>query len=346
MKTSNKRIKDNLNIIFFESIEKYVFLNLTANDLYKSFSNYEFKCKDEFDYVTSIILWVTYDLEDRIKYAEHLFSTINYKYCSKILMLKNSEIKTGNSILDDIIKQAYFKIFILNDTLAQFLKKIDIKSLNINLDETFINTKSKLTLSNKEILNLYNIKSDGIYNEISKCSISKYNFGDVTKVIYINNILFIFCSEKLYKCDILTFEITNCCPPQTSVYSGNSFSDIFLEKTIDNNIIIIGGLSKYTKSSKVKIYHMSEDKWIDYEPLPDMIEAQQVCFGNMCLYVICKKVTNKISYNIILKYSNKTWVEVVKLTKYRQVCTVLKITVFTYIVVMKIKVIIYLYLII
>ena len=109
LKKSVERIKENLNIIFVETLEKYVFLNLTADELYKSFSNYEFRCKDEFYYVISIKLWVTHNLEDRIKYAEHLFGTINCKYFSKILMLENLKSNTGNSILDDIIKQFILK---------------------------------------------------------------------------------------------------------------------------------------------------------------------------------------------------------------------------------------------
>ena len=62
IKKSVERMKENFYLIFVETIEKYVFLNPTADELYKSFSNYEFKCKDEFYYVKSIILWVTYDL--------------------------------------------------------------------------------------------------------------------------------------------------------------------------------------------------------------------------------------------------------------------------------------------
>ena len=215
IKKAVERIKENLNIIFVETLEKYVFLNLTADELYKSFSNYEFKCKDEFYYVSSIILWITHNIEDRITYAEHLFSTINYKYCSRFLLLENSVINTGNSILDDIIKQVYIKIYILNDTSIKFFKDINIKSLNLNLDEKCIETESKLTLSNTNILTLCYVTSSGICNARTNSVLFKYIFGNVYKIIYDKSLLFIFSYKKLYKFDTLKYVISECCYPPT-----------------------------------------------------------------------------------------------------------------------------------
>ena len=167
-------------------------------------------------------------------------------------MMENLDINTGSSILDDIIKQVYFKVYFFNDTSVKFLNKIDIKSLNITFDDTFINTESKIILNNKEIVTMYYVKSEGIFNADTNCLLFKYNFGSVEKVIYVKNVLFIFSSaDKLYTYDTLTFVVSECCyPPQIEVTGDCKYSNVLLEKTGDGNLISIGGLS--TKILKVQ----------------------------------------------------------------------------------------------
>ena len=176
----------------------------------------------------------------------------------------------------------------MNDTSVKFFKDIDVKSLNINLDEKCIDTENKLMLSNRSThrSSLYYLTSKDIRKVDNKYLIFKYDFGDVKKIIYSKSLLFIFSYNKLYKYDTLTFVVSDCCYPPQIVFKYNwEVSDVFLEKMFDDNLIIIGGVSEDTKSSKVMIYYVSEDKWITQEPLPNGITCEQlvVCLNTKIL---------------------------------------------------------------
>ena len=127
-------MEHNFQLIFTESIEKYVYLRLKIDTLKEILKLHKFTAENEYYIIKGIKAWVIYDLYNRITYAETLFSYVNCKSCSKTLMLENEEIDTGNSQLDYIIQQLHLKISIINDsTLTKLLNlyKLDTMSFKI-----------------------------------------------------------------------------------------------------------------------------------------------------------------------------------------------------------------------
>ena len=130
-----EKIKKDFNIIFEERIEKYVFLRLTADELHKLLKLRSFNSTDEYYFVKGIRLWLEYATKNRLDNALSLFSLINYRSCSKNLMLENKIINSGNCKMDEIVKQLHLNIYFLNDPAAldllDYYKVQSIDSFNI-----------------------------------------------------------------------------------------------------------------------------------------------------------------------------------------------------------------------
>ena len=129
------RVKNDFSIIFKETIEKYVFLRLSADELLELLKLRYFNSTDEYFFVEGIKLWLKYDLKHRLDNAQSLFSLINCGSCNKAIMLQYKQIDTGNCKLNKIIEQIHFKISILNNNTAlglfKFYEVKSIESFNI-----------------------------------------------------------------------------------------------------------------------------------------------------------------------------------------------------------------------
>ena len=140
-----EKVKKYFNIIFTETIEKYVFLRLPADDLYNLLKLRSFKSSNEYYFVKGISLWMKYDFKNRLNMAESLFRHVNCGLCDKNIMLQNTLIDTGNSKLNEIFHQLHLSISILNDNttlgLLDNYKVKSIKCINIpNNLSTLYNT--------------------------------------------------------------------------------------------------------------------------------------------------------------------------------------------------------------
>ena len=113
-----ERVKKDFSIIFKETIEKYVFLRLSADELHELLKLHYFNSTDEYYFVECIKLWLKYDLKHRLDYAQSLFSLINCGSCNKSIMFQYKQIDTGNCKLNKIIEQIHFKISIFNNNTA------------------------------------------------------------------------------------------------------------------------------------------------------------------------------------------------------------------------------------
>ena len=234
------KIKSDFNIIFIETIEKYVFLKLSPNDLHAFLKQRAFHSSNEYYFVKGIVLWLTYDLDSIIDNATSLFSLINCIVCDKNMMLDNKLINTGNCKLDLIIQQ-----------------------LHINTDE-------ESTSNTKKQLSLYKVANDGIYDINNNNRIFQYNFGDGNKVIYINsNILIInFTVGKMLRFNTITNDVTRCSYPHVYLFSSSDCAPT-VNVTIDGDLITIGGQSNNGYCScKVNIYNINTDSWSVGKSLP------------------------------------------------------------------------------
>ena len=167
------KIKSDFDIIFFETVEKYIFLKISPYDLHVFLKQRHFHSSNEYYFVKGILLWLQYDLDNRFDNALSLFSLINCRLCNKNIMLDNKLINTGNCKLDQIIQQLHINISVLNDkSTLELLNYYKLKSINSfsipPYEESTINTKKQLSL--------YKLASDGIYDiNIFIETIEKYN---------------------------------------------------------------------------------------------------------------------------------------------------------------------------
>ena len=167
------KVKRDFNLIFNEHIEKYIFLRLTENEFFKLLILRSFHCSNEYDLIKGIVLWLKYDLDNRLDDAQLLFNLVNYRLCDIKIMLENKIIYTGNIKLDNIIKQVHLKISIHNDkTILQYMDYYKVGYIN-----------SFDIPSNEQTTNKYNGKSclsklanGGISDTSNHYRILNYNF--------------------------------------------------------------------------------------------------------------------------------------------------------------------------
>ena len=126
-----EKIKKDFNIIFEERIEKYVFLRLTTDELHELLKLRSFNSTDEYYFVKGIRVWLKYAITNRLDNAQSLFNLINCRSCSKIIMLENKIINSGNCKVDEIIKQLHLNIYFLNDpTAVDLLNSYKVQSID------------------------------------------------------------------------------------------------------------------------------------------------------------------------------------------------------------------------
>ena len=232
------KIKSDFNIIFIETIEKYIFLKLSPNDLHEFLKQRAFHSSNEYYFVKGIVLWLTYDLDSRFDNAKSLFSLVNCRVCDKNIMLDNKVINTGNCKLDLIIQQLHINISVLNDKST--LELLNYYKLN-SIDSFSIPSYEESTINTKKQLSLYKVANDGIYDINDNNRIFQYNFGDGNKVIYINSNLLIinFTEGKMLRFNTITNDVTRCSYPHDYLF--NSGWAPTVNVTIDGDLITIGG---------------------------------------------------------------------------------------------------------
>ena len=268
-----EKVKHNFNIIFNETIEKYVFLRLSVTDLHEFLKQRTCHSSNEYNYFKGIVLWLKFDVDNRFDNAQLLFSLINYRLCNNMIMLDNDDIDTGNCNLDNMIHQLHINISTNKD--AKQLCKVD----DIN----------------------------GIYGLRNNNTILNYNFGEITEVIYIKNYLLIisFTEGHMFRFNTINSEIIKCSYPNDYVFNFESSPSI--NEKIDGNLIAIGGcFNSGQDSDKVKIYNIDTDSWSDSKYLPYGVCNHATVVVDEDIYVIggCK---NFDIIKTVLHYSAGEW---------------------------------------
>ena len=297
-----QKIKSDFNIIFIETIEKYVFLKLSPNDLHAFLKQRAFHSSNEYYFVKGILLWLTYDLDSRFDNARSLFSLINCRLCNKNIMLDNKLINTGNCKLDLIIQQLHINISVLNDKstleLLNYYKLNSIDSFSIpSYEESTTNTNKKLSL--------YKVENDGIYDINNNSRIFQYNFGDGNIVIYINSNLLIinFTVGKMLRFNTITNDVTHCSYPHDYLFSGSAPT---VNVTIDGDLITIGGQSNNVRLCKVNIYNINTDSWSAGKSLPYGVDSHATVVVDEDIYVIGGD-TGGCYINKVIHYRGGEW---------------------------------------
>ena len=303
------RVKSHLESVFTETIAKYVFLRTPVAQLSTIISNRDVRAKDEYVIVECIVMWVQYDIEDRLQHANSLLELVDCGLCSQSMMLDNKSINTNIPLLDKLLQQLHIKITILNNNCTKdLIKQYGIEK--INSIEVHREVLVKLKSSSKY---LCHVSEDGIYNTISKERLVQYNFGAVDKVIYTTKeVLFIFSfgAGKMYKYNISTEEIDECSYPTNSCFH---YSSSVNEISYDQ-LVVIGGLRSIgVYTNEVRYYDIANDSWSKSLNLPyDICNHATVEDGNE-LYVIG-------GYNVtdLRRYRNGTWQTLSPLLNSRQ----------------------------
>ena len=299
-----QKIKSDFNIIFIETIEKYVFLKLSPNDLHEFLKQRAFHSSNEYYFVKGIVLWLTYDLDSRFDNAKSLFSLINCRVCNKNIMLKNKLINTGNCKLDLIIQQLHINISVLNDKST--LELLNYYKLN-SIDSFSIPSYEESTTNTKKQLSLYKVANDGIYDINNNNRIFQYNFGDDNKVIYINSNLLIinFTKGKMLRFNTITNDVTRCSYPRDYLFvSGNAPT---VNVTTDGDLITIGGWSNNLYCScKVNIYNINSDSWSAGKSLPYGVRSHATVVVDEDIYVI-GGLTGSCVINKVIRYRDGEW---------------------------------------
>ena len=300
-----QRIKSDFNIIIIETIEKYIFLKLSPNDLHEFLKQRTFHSLNEYYIVKGIVLWLQYDLDSRLDNAKSLFSLINCRLFNKNIMLDNKLINTGNCKLDLIIQQLHINISVLNDkstlALLNYYKLTSINSFSIpSYEESTKNTKKNISL--------YKVARYGIYDISNNHRIFQYNFGDGNKVIYINSYLLIinFTEGSMLRFNTITNDVTRCSYPHHYVFRSGYCPTVNV--TIDGDLITIGGIpNDGGYSCKVNIYNINTDSWSERKSLPYGVYDHADVVVDEDIYVIGGvtggvRVTNKV-----IRYRGGEW---------------------------------------
>ena len=220
-----------------------------------SLNEHVFTIEDEYSIVKALTMWLQYDLNIRMKYAEELFKFINIHLCSNKVMLANKIIDTGNIDQDKIIKDININISV-RDSIHNNADTLDL--LNMYGHQTTFNNIQYCEYS------LYKVSTDSIYDIKNDNALIKHDFGSVSNVIYTkSNNLYILCCiiGKMFKYNKYTNTITNCHYPND--YLCNETYPPTINEMCDGNLITIGGVYIGTKcrTDKVMIYNTSTDEY-------------------------------------------------------------------------------------
>ena len=298
------KIKSDFNIIFIETIEKYIFLKLSPNDLHEFLKQRAFHSSNEYYFVKGIVLWLTYDLDSRFDNAKSLFSLVNCRVCDKNIMLDNKVINTGNCKLDLIIQQLHINISVLNDKST--LELLNYYKLN-SIDSFSIPSYEESTINTKKQLSLYKVANDGIYDINDNNRIFQYHFGDGNKVIYINSNLLIinFTEGKMLRFNTITNDVTHCSYPHGYLFHSRRAPTVNV--TIDGDLITIGGLSNNGGCScKVNIYNINTDSWSAGKSLPYGVCYHATVVVDEDIYVIGGD-NDSCATNTVIRYRGGKW---------------------------------------
>ena len=292
------KVKSQLESVYTETLEKYVFLRTTFTQLLTIISNRELNARDEYAIVKCVVMWVLYDVEDRLTHANSLLELIDCSLCSKSMMLENKSINTSVPLLDKLLQQLHIKISILNDECTKgLIRHYGVE--RINAIEVPREVPGAIKSSSKS---LCHVSEDGIYNTATKERLVQYNFGAVNYVIYTTKqLLFIFSfSEcKMYKYNNATKEVVVCSYP-TNYYFNWSSS---VNETSDGRLVVIGGWrwSNESYSNAMRYYDIANDSWSKGQSLPYAVGHHTTVVDGDDIYVIGGNV------NKVIRYRNGRW---------------------------------------
>ena len=290
------KVKSQLESVYTETLEKYVFLRTTFTQLLTIISNRQLNARDEYAIVKCVVMWVLYDVEDRLTHANSLLELIDCSLCSKSMMLENKSINTNVPLLDKILQQLHIKISILNDNCTKgLIRQYAVE--RINAIEVPREVPGAIKSSSKS---LCHVSEDGIYNTATKERLVQYNFGKVRNVIYTTKqLLFIlsFSECKMYKYNNATKEVVVCS------YPTNYYFDWLptVNETSDGRLVVIGGRSNVSYSNEVRYYDIANDSWSKGQSLPYDVGCHTTVVDGDDIYVIGGNV------NKVIRYRNGRW---------------------------------------
>ena len=292
------KVKSQLESVYTETLEKYVFLRTTFTQLLTIISNRELNARDEYAIVKCVVMWVLYDVEDRLTHANSLLELIDCSLCSKSMMLENKSINTSVPLLDKLLQQLHIKISILNDNCTKgLIRHYGVE--RINAIEVPREVPGAIKSSSKS---LCHVSEDGIYNSATKEGLVQYNFGKVNYVIYTTKqLLFIlsFSEGKMYKYNNATKEVVVCSYPTN--YYFNCLPTV--NETSDGRLVVIGGWrrSNWSYSYEVRYYDIANDSWSKGQSLPYAVGYHTTVVDGDDIYVIGGNV------NKVIRYRNGRW---------------------------------------
>ena len=287
------KVKSQLDFIFAESIEKYVFLRTPFAQLLTIISNRELCVRDEYDIVKCVVMWVLYNVEDRLPNANSLLELVDCDLCSKSIMLENKSINTNIPSLDKLLQQLHIKISILNDECTKGL----IKHYEVEIINSIEMPRPIKSCSNY----LCHVSEDGIYNTATEERLVQYNFGTVDNVIFTTKellFIFSFIGGKLYKYNIATKEVVVCSYPTNYCFSCSPS----VNETTDGRLVVIGGVrSNWSFSNEVRFYDIANDLWSEGRSLPYGVGGHSTVLDGDDIYVIGGNA------NKVIRYKNGRW---------------------------------------
>ena len=291
------KVKSQLESVYTETLEKYVFLRTTFTQLLTIISNRQLNARDEYAIVKCVVMWVLYNVEDRLTHANSLLELIDCGQCSKSMMLENKSINTSVPLLDKLLQQLHIKISILNDNCTKgLIRHYGVE--RINAIEVPREVPGAIKSSSKS---LCHVSEDGIYNSATKERLVQYNFGEVNNVIYTTKqLLFIFSFRegKMYKYNNATKEVVVCSDP-TNYYFNWSPT---VNETSDGRLVVIVGWSNGSYSNEVRYYNMANDSWSKGQSLPYVVGHHTTVVDGDDIYVI-----GGGNVNNVIRYRNGTW---------------------------------------
>ena len=289
------KVKSQLESVYTETLEKYVFLRTTFTQLLTIISNRELNARDEYAIVKCVVMWVLYDVEDRLTHANSLLELIDCSLCSKSMMLENKSINTSVPLLDKLLQQLHIKISILNDKCTKgLIRHYGVE--RINAIEVPREVPGAIKSSSKS---LCHVSKDGIYNTATKERLVQYNFGEVNYVIYTTKqllFIFSFSGGKMYKYNNATKEVVVCSDPTNYYFDSSSVNE-----TSDGRLVVIGGWSNWSYSNEVRYYDIANDSWSKGQSLPYAVGWHTTVVDGDDIYVIGGNV------NKVIRYRNGTW---------------------------------------
>ena len=292
------KVKSQLESVYTETLEKYVFLRTTFTQLLTIISNRELNARDEYAIVKCVVMWVLYDVEDRLTHANSLLEHIDCSLCSKSMMLENKSINTNVPLLDKLLQQLHIKISILNDEFTKgLIRQYAVE--RINAIEVPREVPGAIKSSSKS---LCHVSDYGIYNTATKERLVQYNFSEVDNVIYTTKqLLFIlsFIGGKMYKYNNATKEVVVCSYPTNYCFNWSPT----VNETSDGRLVVIGGSrrSNVSFSNEVRYYDIANDSWSKGQSLPYDVGAHTTVVDGDDIYVIGGNVNN------VIRYRNGRW---------------------------------------